>query len=379
MYQQINNMTQKPTILIIDDDTVSLDILLNQLDNKYNIKVTTDPEESIQIVKNSNIDLILLDIMMPKINGFELCEIFKSTPETESIPIIFITAKNNIEDKYKGFTLGAVDYLVKPFHITELMVRVNTHIQLHTLQQSLEKKVQIQTQKNLINNELLIQKSKQSEIGDMIMHIAHQWKQPISSLGSIILYHQLYFENNANSFDEKKLVKDLEKSSNIIEFMSKTVETFQNFFLPAQNEQKFSLFEAFDDALKIVDATYYFHGFTIKVEKNIDTLINGKKNEYSQVVLVILNNVKNIFLQRKTQDPLVTITIDQKDNKSLLSVEDNAGGIDTNIIDDIFLPYISGTKTSGLGLYMAQEIIQKLNGNISAENINKGAKFTIEV
>jgi CheY-like chemotaxis protein len=379
MDDKIKEIIEKQTILIIDDDIISLEILLSELGGIYNVKVTTDPLEALDIIRSTELSLILLDVEMPKIDGFELCQIIKDDKKMVNLPIIFITGKDNIEDKYKGFTLGGVDYLVKPFHIKELMVRISSHIQLYNLQQSLEKQVKIETQKNLINNKLLVQKSRQSEIGEMMMHIAHQWKQPISELGSINLYHQLYYENNENSFDTKQLQSDLQKASDILDFMSNTVETFQNFFLATNAQKSYCVSEAIEDALKIVDATYHFHGFKIEFEKNDNIMLFGKRNEYSQVVLAILNNIKNIFIQRDVENPIVIIKVDKKDEKSIVTIEDNGGGIDKKIIDDIFLPYISGTKTSGIGLYMAQEIVQKQGGIIIAENIKNGAKFTISI
>jgi diguanylate cyclase (GGDEF)-like protein len=125
----INNKTQK--ILIVDDILKNIQIVMEVLENKgYKLSFAKTPQEAIKRAQTNDIDLILLDIMMPNINGYEVCKILKSFDETKDIPIIFITAKTDAEDIVRGFEAGGVDYITKPFNSSELLARVQTHLEL---------------------------------------------------------------------------------------------------------------------------------------------------------------------------------------------------------------------------------------------------------
>ncbi len=123
---------EKQTILVVDDTPENIDILVGVLKTDYKVKAAPNGEKALQVVKKSPPDLILLDIMMPVMDGYETCRRLKENPASREIPIIFLTAKTEIEEVVKGFDLGAVDYVTKPFNPTELMARVNTHL---TIQQ----------------------------------------------------------------------------------------------------------------------------------------------------------------------------------------------------------------------------------------------------
>jgi DNA-binding response OmpR family regulator len=371
-------MTTKPTILIVDDNKSSIDILVEVLSQSFDLITALNGQKAIDIAKDEDIDLILLDIMMPKLDGFSVCKILKTDLQTSKIPIIFLTAKYNMDDIEKGFQLGAVDYLTKPFQPTELLVRINTHIELRSYQKDLEKKVEKEIEKNILNEKLLFQQSKQAEIGELLMHIAHQWKQPLSEIGSINLYHIANLKQN-KTIGNNELLESFETTSNILDFMSNTITSFQNFYIPNKENTSFSILEALNDALNIVNASFDFYNIKVSTKINNNSNIFGNKNEYSQVILAILNNIKTIFINREISNPTITINIDTSPNQSILIIEDNGGGIKLDIIDNIFLPFISETKNSGMGMYMSKSIINKLNGTITAENTNNGAKFTITI
>jgi DNA-binding response OmpR family regulator len=124
-------MKDNTYILVVDDNHENLKVVGNYLKEKnYKIALATDGESAMKILENNKIDLILLDIMMPGMDGFEVCRLLKEKEETKEIPIIFLTARNETEDIIKGFELGGVDYISKPFNKEELFARVNNHIQL---------------------------------------------------------------------------------------------------------------------------------------------------------------------------------------------------------------------------------------------------------
>jgi len=130
------------TVLVVDDEKMNIDIVLGlfePLDDKFITIPALSGEKALKIVKQKKIDLILLDIMMPGMDGYEVCKILKSDESTKDIPIIFITAQNNDEAIMQAFNTGAVDYVMKPFRSVELLARVNTHLILSETMKKLEK------------------------------------------------------------------------------------------------------------------------------------------------------------------------------------------------------------------------------------------------
>lgn len=128
----------KHTILIVDDTKVNIDILLELLSNDYELIVTLDGKGAIEILKEESVDLILLDIMMPYMDGYEVCEILKSDDKTKDIPIIFITAKTDENSIEKAYEIGGIDYVTKPFKPRELTARIKTQLSLKVLIEELE-------------------------------------------------------------------------------------------------------------------------------------------------------------------------------------------------------------------------------------------------
>lgn len=124
----------RPCLLLVDDTPANIDVLVNVLRDDYNLKVANRGTKALKILEaGAHVDLILLDVVMPELDGFEVCRILRSTEATKNIPIIFITARTDVEDIVRGFELGAVDYVAKPFNAAELKARVRTHLELHRL------------------------------------------------------------------------------------------------------------------------------------------------------------------------------------------------------------------------------------------------------
>jgi putative two-component system response regulator len=118
----------RPTVLIVDDTPDNLTLLSTLLKDKYNTKVATNGATALQIVAASRVDLVLLDIMMPDMDGFETCRRLKADPQSSEIPVVFLTAKNQSEDEEMGRSVGAVDFLRKPVNPAQLFVRVAAHL-----------------------------------------------------------------------------------------------------------------------------------------------------------------------------------------------------------------------------------------------------------
>ncbi len=368
-------LDKKQTILIVDDYNSNIDIVLDIL-WEYDVIAALNGQTALEIIENERIDLILLDIMMPEMDGFEVCQILKRNSKTMKIPIVFLTAKYEMEDIQKGFELGAVDYVTKPFNPIELLVRINTHLELSSYQQDLEVKIQKELAKNKLQEQILFQQSKQAEIGELLMHIAHQWKQPLSELGSINTYNLGLLDLN-KIIEKDELYDSFNQSSNILKFMSDTVETFQGFYKPNNNSKAFYLYDAIKSAINIISATFDYHNIKLKIQLTDNIQRYGKINEFSQVILAILNNAKDIIIARDIKKPIINIEISSNNDESIITILDNAGGVRLKNCEDIFLPFVSQNGSSGIGLYMAKIIIEKNNGKIGIDNVEDGARFKI--
>jgi putative two-component system response regulator len=137
---------EKQTVLVVDDTPENIDVLVGTLKGKYNVKAAINGNMAIKIAKENPPDIILLDIMMPEIDGYEVCRQLKADYITKHIPIVFVTAKIEVEDELRGFELGAVDYITKPISPPIVTARVKTHLALHDQNRELDRKVRLQTQ-----------------------------------------------------------------------------------------------------------------------------------------------------------------------------------------------------------------------------------------
>ena len=371
-------MKDKHTILVVDDEPSNIDVIYGIL-KEFDVVTSLDGQTAIDIVLAEDIDLILLDVMMPTMDGFEVCNILKQNTKTSKIPIIFLTAKNELKDIQKGFEVGAVDYITKPFNAIELNIRINTHLKLRDYEKDLEQEVVYEIEKNRLKEQVMFQQSKQAEMGELLMHIAHQWKQPLSELGSINTYNTAMTKQDSSIEDtfQDELLHSFSKSSKILKFMSDTVETFQNFYKPDTRKDFFNVSESINNAINLIDATYDYENIVLNIQKEQNPNIYGNKNEYSQVILSILNNAKDIFKLRGVEKPFVQIVIAEENAKSVVTISDNGGGIRLENRDNIFLPFVSEKNSVGMGLYMAKMIVQKNNGTIEAVNKENGLEFKI--
>jgi len=212
--------------------------------------------------------------------------------------------------------------------------------------------------------ELLVHQSKLASMGDMLGNIAHQWRQPLSRLGYILM--------NIESKDkEHHHTKKLQEASDQLEFMSQTIDDFRNFYAPTKAKEEFSLS---DESQKVVDLIA-FEKVKLELIMIEDAKIFNYKNEYKQVLLNLLTNAKDVLIERKITSPKITLEI----NDLQIKVSDNAGGIKHENIQKIFEPYFT-TKERGLGigLYMSKMIIEKnMGAKIEVNNDDIGAIFKL--
>jgi len=229
------------------------------------------------------------------------------------------------------------------------------------------------------SQQLLIQRSKMASTGEMIGNIAHQWRQPLSQLSGIFL--DVETAHSHKELDEKYLSIRVNQANDLLEYMSKTIDDFREFYTPNVEEKEFNILNSIQNALKIINSSLNFYDIEVHVDVKKSLHVKGLSTEFSQVILNLISNAKDIALQRKIEKPKIEISAEIKIFKIYLHVEDNCGGIDKENLEKIFEPYFT-TKynyNTGIGLYMCKVIIEnKMGGKIFAETKNKNrAKFTI--
>jgi two-component system sensor histidine kinase/response regulator len=371
----------KPIVLVVDDEEININYVVNILQDNYDIRVAYNGQTALNILSKIDIDLILLDIKMPNMDGYEVAKHITNDDKLKKIPFIFLTSKVDEESIVKGFNVGAKDYISKPFNIQELKVRVANHIETYTLQKNLESLVDEQTKEIIKQKDEIYKQLKKSAMGELISIIAHQLKQPLNGISINLSLISQMFNIDSLTKDEMKIFE--EKIMSQVKFMADSIDDLRNFFRTDKQAQNYKLKHAIDKVLQIIGVSIKSNQIDIKIHlENDDLEILGYESELQQVLINLLSNAKDAINDKKIKNGLIQIRTYEKDNSVYIEVEDNAGGVDTKIIDKIFESYFTtkGQKGTGIGLNLAKMIIEdSMGGNISVKNGNDGAIFKIRI
>ncbi len=352
-------------VLIVDDVTKNIQLVANFLKQAgYEINYAVDGKSAINHISKEKFDLILLDIMMPEMDGFEVCHKLKSNEETRDIPVIFLTAKTDIESITKAFKVGGVDYVTKPFNKAELLARVKTHLDLQLQKRNLK--------------ELNATKDKFFSI------IAHDLKSPLNQLLGLseILKKEIEMDQE----------KDISRLVNLMNISAKSGRMLLENLLEWSRSQTGSI-KYFPEDLDIVHITNEIIELQENnaIQKNISiqskikngTTVFADRNMIKTILRnLISNGIKfskrggNISLQTKKENGFVTY-----------SVIDNGIGIKAGDIKKLFRIDInpneignSEEKGTGLGLILCKEFVEINGGKIWVEsNYGKGSAFNFSL
>lgn len=244
------------------------------------------------------------------------------------------------------------------------------------LNETLDSRVKEEVARNMGNERLMIQQARLAAMGEMIGNIAHQWRQPINTLGLLLANIKDAYEYG--ELDKPYLDEAVGKGERLIQSMSTTIDDFRNFFKPNKVKCDFSLRKAINDTINLIGPGLKSHNISMIIEEGEDILSNGFPNEFSQVLLNVLTNAKDALLERKTAGGSIEIRLGCDGHQSFVAIKDNAGGIPENISHKIFDPYFSTKdKGTGIGLYMSKMIMEHMGGSITAKNVEGGAEFIL--
>lgn len=228
---------------------------------------------------------------------------------------------------------------------------------------------------------IILQQSKHAAMGELIANIAHQWRQPLANLNGLILNFDYYNENN--KLNKETISNYLNQIEELSLHMSNTIEDFSNFFSPQKEKKIFKINTMIEDIKNLLKFSFIKNNIKLLILEDKDITIETYYAELLQILLIIINNSKDAFIQNNIQNPQILINVEESTENIIIKIEDNAGGIPFEIVDRIFEPYFT-TKDkfhgTGLGLHIVKTLLENsLNGNIEVVNIKKGAKFTIKL
>lgn len=366
-------------VLVVDDNEANLSTLKGLLKYEgYTILTASNGPTAIEIAESGQPDLILLDIKMPVMDGFEVCKRLKSSKETFHIPVIFLTVLSQTSDIVKGLELGAEDYVSKPFKPAELLARVRVHLQLKLAKDQLRK-----------NNLMLAEQNDQLSLlnatkDKLLSIISHDLKAPMGTLKEILDFIMLHYDD----LDHQKLHESLESIRDSIESSYTLVE---NLLFWARNQRGDILFEpGMNDVRQIVKESIKLMTASAAAKKiSLTSNIMTDGNAYfdRNMLSVVVRNLTNNAIKFTREGGNVTIRIDSfpedPENEILVEVKDDGIGMRPDDITQIFKngahPATSGSGLghgSGLGLKLCREFVEKNGGRIWAESRpGKGSTF----
>jgi signal transduction histidine kinase len=268
-----------------------------------------------------------------------------------------------------------IDITERKFYEEELKTRQK---EIEEINANLENRVKTELEKNRQKDFIMMHQSRLAAMGEMIGHIAHQWKQPLNAL-NILLF------NIKDGLEEPELDKErfhtlIPTGEKLIRKMSKTIDDFRSFFKPDKQKEKFSINKNVRNALSMVEADFKYHNISLIMNEREEITFDRFTNEYSQVVLNIIGNATDSIIAKGVGGE-ITIDIFCEDDSAIVGIKDNGGGVPEEIINRIFDPYFTtkeGTKGTGIGLYMSKIIIEDhMGGRIDFKNVDGGAEFRI--
>ncbi|QOP42159.1 CHASE domain-containing protein [Sulfurimonas marina] len=243
------------------------------------------------------------------------------------------------------------------------------------------KNLKTQTQKTKEQTSYMLHQSRMAQMGEMINMIAHQWRQPLSSISTIS--GTLTIDIELDNYEKKFFLEQLQSIDNLSQHLSSTINDFRDFFKDKKQKQLATAHQIVDETLQIIGSSFESKNIEVITEGDHNISIYTYVNEIKQVLLNILKNAEDALLEKRDGDFKIWILWYQIGENVTISIEDNAGGIPDKIMKKIFEPYFStkhDNNGTGLGLYMSKTIVEEhCNGTLSVTNTERGANFTIEI
>lgn len=261
----------------------------------------------------------------------------------------------------------------------EILLRHDAEKKLEELNKTLEEKIEHELNKNKKQQTIMFQQSRLAQMGEIISMIAHQWRQPLNNISA--MNQTIVLKYKRNKLDDNTVDKFKKDTLQQVKYMSNTIDDFRNFFKPRKNKNLFCLFNTINNSINLLKPILIQENIISEIECDNKIQLNGYENELGQVILNIINNAKDALEHTLKSEKWIKVSIKTKEKDVIISINDNAGGINDDIMENVFDPYFS-TKLdrngTGLGLYMAKVIIEEhMKGQIKIKNNEFGLLVSI--
>ncbi|MDM8568120.1 hybrid sensor histidine kinase/response regulator [Thiotrichales bacterium HSG1] len=343
------------TLLLVDDIPTNLKMLFSYLKSiGFKVRIANNGEKALEQAERTPPDLILLDVMMPNMDGFEVCQRLKANYKTKDIPVIFMTAKTETVDKVKGFDVGAVDYVTKPIQQEEVLARINAHLTIRSLQKSLQQ--------------------KNADLESFAHSVAHDIKNPVNT---IIGYSDILLEDLAETIDAdslailKKIYQSGNNITNIINALLSLASINQEQVEMLPLDMKAVVQQVQERLAKMI--TDYKAEITIAKQWSIAV-------GHAPWITEIWANYISNGLKYGGNPPQLELGATEQDEQVRFWIRDNGSGLTAEEQQQLFVPFtrISQARIEGhgLGLSIVHRIIEKCNGQVGVESeVGKGSTF----
>lgn len=366
---------RKPRVLAVDDQRDALRLLQIRLQNAgFECLTASDGPAALALLQKELVDVIILDVMMPQMDGFEVCKRLKAEERTKDIPVLFLTAKFEMEDKVRGLEVGGHDYLSKPVEQPELLARTKSALRVKQLQDQLKERIQLQQTINQLHQGMLSE-HWQKTLGQLAASLAHEINNPLAAaLGSAQLLAM-----------EEGLDKNILDRLLIIDrSLQRAGQKLRSLLLIAQNSkhaQTISIGHMVEDLATIVNFQVVVNKVALHTDLDDSCEWQGIPNDLARAVLYVINNA--IEAVTGVSNPAITLRVVPGASTNQIQVIDNGPGISHELRERVFEPFFTtkGPPHNGVGLFLAQKIIQNAGGKIELQipANNQGAQVVISL
>lgn len=377
-------------ILIIDDEPVNLKLLADILNGQnYEVRMTINGRLGIAAVEADAPDLILLDVMLPDMSGYEVCKTLKKNPNLASIPIIFLSALDSLSNKMLAFEAGASDYITKPFYNVEVLARVETYVKRHVLEKQLKtwgEQLEVQVRQRTAELEEALRREKEtrdqlilagklSALGQMVATVAHELNNPLQTIRNCLYL----LRDNVTINEQVQLYLDLSLSE--IQRLADLVGHLRQVYRPGKNDifEPVNIVTLLQDVHKLTRSHLRQKHVNWKPSNlQAELLVNGQRDHLLQVLMnIVLNGAES--MQPDGGDLRVELLLSASQSQIGIQISDTGRGIPPEDLDRVFDPFFTTRENGmGLGLAISYDIVRKHEGRIAVKStVDVGTTFTV--
>lgn len=398
-------------ILLVDDEPINLQVINNHLSlQHYHLTQARGGEQALSALTDEDpFDLVLLDIMMPKVSGYDVCQQLRKTWSVNDLPVIFLTAKNQVGDLVQSFAMGGNDYLTKPVAKHELLARVEIQLKMLDINRNLELKVQqrtVELQQSLAElkaaQQQLIESEKMASLGNMVSGVAHEVNTPLGICITMVSLHLDKLQAFSDKVKQGKVTRKLmdsylaetQESQTLVERSlhraASLVEDFKKVAVEHDDIKREHV--VFEDLLSAIIASVKPRLEQQHIKLTLDEQglnqnesMNTYPGAWSQIITNLFDNsLSHAFTDKSSADGCITLSAQFKTDHFLFIYTDNGQGMSEEQQEKIYEPFYTTTRhqgSTGLGMHVVYNLVtHKLDGNIQCQSASgQGIEFVIEV